>query len=153
MIREIIETDFEQLKVMYREIQDIHVINRPDVYKAVNPLSCEYFQFSLTDKDTLATVYEKDNELIGFCVTVLKSISNHPVMKDKKSGFMEALFVKQNYRKQGIGRELFIDIKDKLKERGIDKLELMVWSFNEGAINFYRNEGMETRSEIMELSL
>lgn len=74
-------------------------------------------------------------------------------MKDKKSGFMEALFVKPNYRKQGIGRELFIDIKDKLKERGIDKLELMVWSFNEDAIDFYKNEGMQTRSEIMELSL
>jgi N-acetylglutamate synthase-like GNAT family acetyltransferase len=40
---------------------------------------------------------------------------------------MEALFVKENNRQQGIGRELFIDIKDKLKEKGIDKLELMVW--------------------------
>lgn len=66
---------------------------------------------------------------------------------------MEALFVKENNRRQGIGRELFIDIKDKLKEKGIDKLELMVWSFNKDAINFYRNEGMKTRSEIMELLL
>lgn len=153
MIRALKKDDFQQLRVLYKQIQDIHVKNRPDVYKDINPLTHEYFQFLLSDKNTLATVYEEDSKLIGFCVVTIKEIKDHPVMQDRKTAFMEGLCVQENYRCQGIGKQLFEDIKGRLKEKDISKLELMVWNFNESAINFYKNKGMKIRSEIMELSL
>jgi len=54
---------------------------------------------------------------------------------------MENLCVFQDYRKQGIGKRLFIEAKKRALE------------FNKNAIDFYENQGMETRSRILEMIL
>ena len=66
---------------------------------------------------------------------------------------MEDLCVSKDYRKQGIGKRLFIEAKKLTLEFNVDSLELMVWEFNKDAIDFYENQGMETRSRILEMKL
>ena len=49
----------------------------------------------------------------------------------------------REYRRRGIGRRLMEATIKKARERGLEKLELSVYSSNEGAIAFYKKLGFE----------
>ena len=59
---------------------------------------------------------------------------------------VQEIAVDEKFRRQGVGRELFEYMKKNALERGLNKIELDVWSFNESAIEFYEAMGFrETR--------
>lgn len=68
-------------------------------------------------------VYVDNDEIKGF-ISLLDN------------GFIGALFVRKEYRRQGIGRKLINFVKDKY-----DKLELNVYEKNVGAMLFYTSLG------------
>lgn len=68
-------------------------------------------------------VYVDNDEIKGF-ISLLDN------------GFIGALFVRKEYRRQGIGRKLINFVKDKY-----DKLELNVYEKNVGAMLFYASLG------------
>ena len=68
-------------------------------------------------------VYVDNDEIKGF-ISLLDN------------GFVGALFVRKEYRRQGIGRKLINFVKDKY-----DKLELNVYEKNVGAMLFYASLG------------
>ena len=43
----------------------------------------------------------------------------------------------ESFRRQGVAIELFEFMKEDASRRGLDKIELDVWAFNESAIEFY----------------
>ena len=67
-------------------------------------------------------------------------------MKDRKILNIENICVDKNYQKKGIGKKLYEQLVQLAKERNIDNIELLVWGFNENAINFYKNLGMNIKN-------
>lgn len=57
--------------------------------------------------------------------------------------YVEEFAVDANYRKQGIGKELFEFMLADAKKRNINKIELNVWKFNDSAIEFYQAAGFK----------
>jgi len=90
---------------------------------------------------------------VGLCIISIRPISSNIALVPRKVVYMENLCVHQDYRKQGIGKRLFIEAKKRTLEFNVDSLELMVWEFNKNAVDFYENQGMNTRSRIMEMKL
>ena len=66
---------------------------------------------------------------------------------------MDDLAVHPDFRGQGIGRALLEESRRQALARGAVPLELMVWAFNQNAIEFYEHAGMTPRSMIMEMKL
>jgi len=66
---------------------------------------------------------------------------------------IDDLCVDEKYRKKGIGKRLFEEVKTYSKENGINFIELMVWEFNENARKFYENMGMKIRINRMEYKI
>lgn len=64
-------------------------------------------------------------------------------MVNKKVAYMDDLCIDKRFRGQGIGKKLFNFAVDIAKEKGAKRLDLMVWSFNKNAINFYSELGMK----------
>ncbi|MDU4938097.1 MAG: GNAT family N-acetyltransferase [Clostridium sp.] len=87
------------------------------------------------------------------CMASIKEVSNQPVLKDRRVGHLDVLCVDEMYRKRGIGKKLCDEIIFRLREKGVVSLELMVWSFNKEAINFYESIGMVERNKVMEYKL
>lgn len=61
--------------------------------------------------------------------------------------------VGEGHRRQGIGRALFAAIRDAARERGLTRIELDVWAFNESAVRFYESIGFHTYRSYMACTL
>lgn len=57
------------------------------------------------------------------------------------------------YKNKGIGKNLLNEAKKLAKEKGATNLELMVWAFNDNAIEFYKKMGIKNKSYALEEKL
>ncbi len=89
--------------------------------------------------DFSATYTAKEEEIIGF---IHGKIQNHPLTTPKRVGFVTSFFIKPEYRKKGIGKELYSEMEKWFKEKECAAIELDISEGNP-AIEFYRLEGFE----------
>lgn len=61
--------------------------------------------------------------------------------------YLEDLFVLSEYRKQGIGKSLFLHLINLAKTRGYGRMEWACLDWNEMALAFYRKLGAEPLSD------
>ena len=152
-IRPMTAEDFESVKKIVQQVHALHLHNRPDIYNDVEPLDKKYFDFLLSDENTLTLVAQRENKVVGLCVATMRAPSANPVVKARKVAYIEDLCVDENYRRGSIGKKLFCEMRILAKQKGAQAIELMVWSFNETAIRFYESVGLTPRSMIMEQKL
>ena len=152
-IRALLEKDFSAVRDIVCQVHGLHVQNRPDVYRDSDPFGRDYFEFLRSDTGTFVLVAEDGDKIAGLCIVTLREPPKNPVMKPRRVAFMEDLCVDESYRRRGVGTELFREAAAQARQRGAETLELMVWSFNTSAIEFYRRMGLMPRSIIMEQKL
>ncbi|MBU3202307.1 GNAT family N-acetyltransferase (plasmid) [Clostridium estertheticum] len=146
--------DFKGINVLMNQVHKLHMESRSDVYsKTDDPLSKKDFLSIINDENKISILAEINYIVVGLCIISIRPMSSNIALVPRKVAYMEDLCVHEDYRKQGIGRRLFLDAKKLALAFNVDSLELMVWEFNKNAVNFYENEGMNTRSRIMELKL
>ena len=66
---------------------------------------------------------------------------------------IDEMCINEQFRKKGIGKKLFEDVKNYAKEINANYIELMVWDFNQSAMKFYEKMGMKTRIKRMEYKI
>ena len=74
-------------------------------------------------------------------------------MNDNDFLEVEEFGVKDTFRRQGIATKLMEFIKEYAREKGFTKLELNMWEFNQGALDFYEAVGFKTYRRYMEMKL
>ncbi|MBP2645768.1 MAG: Acetyltransferase [Firmicutes bacterium] len=84
---------------------------------------------------------EEVGEYVGYCVTTLDK---------EKIGEIQSLFVKQEYRKQGVGDTFMRNAVAWLKENGANSKRLVVGEGNEGVLDFYRRYNFLPRRLVLE---
>ena len=135
IIRKAKEEDFKQLHRLIMQVHKIHVEERRDMYKDVNPLNFEEFKNELIDK-----------KVVGLCFSQIKKISNNKIMKDREILNIIDICVDKDERRKGIGKKLYSQVLQIGKGKNIDSIELMVWGFNKDAIKFYEKIGMNIKN-------
>ena len=70
-----------------------------------------------------------------------------------KTAYVEDVFVHKEYRRQGIAKKIFEQLEKSAKEQGAERIDLMVWSFNEAALELYQSLGMKLQRYIFEKKL
>ncbi|KAL5271248.1 hypothetical protein ACHWQZ_G001772 [Mnemiopsis leidyi] len=81
--------------------------------------------------------------LVGFALFV-----NTYDIKEGKKMYLEDLFVKEDYRKQGYGSKLWNELASKCKENNCSYLEFSVLKWNKSAIQFYNRQGCKNSTEL-----
>lgn len=146
--------DYAAIVGLFQQVHEIHRLNRPDYYASVDcPLSQAEFTSAMKDDDVIALAAEADGDVVGFTIVKLREPSKNPRLLPRKVAFMEDLAVDSRFRRKGIGRLLFEAARNEASGRGYTKMELMVWSFNTSAMDFYKKAGMSERSVIMEMDI
>jgi len=156
LIRDMRPEDYNTFVRFYTDLHRIHHEAMPDTFRS---------QVSLPPQD----IYEKDlkkpereffmaeinGKAAGMCDILLKTIHddpNYPLFPGK-SAHIEDLYVSPAFRRQGVATALYREAERRAKALGADKLTLMVWSFNEGALGLYRKLGMNVSFYQMEAKL
>lgn len=138
--------DFQGIHNLIMQVHKLHVNERNDIYKDVDPMDFEEFRTELSNSNNIYLIAELENEIVGICFSQIKEISNNKIMKNRKILHIENICVDENHQKKGIGKKLYKQIVQLAKEKNIDNIELMVWGFNENAIKFYKNLGMNIKN-------
>ena len=146
IIRKAEISDFQSVHKLIMQVHKLHVNERNDIYKDVDPMNFDEFKTELSNSNNIYLIAEFKNEIVGICFSQIKEISNNKIMKDRKILHIENIYVDENHQKKGIGKKLYEQIVQLAKEKNIDNIELMVWGFNKNAINFYKNLGMNIKN-------
>ena len=146
IIRKAEISDFQGVHKLIMQVHKLHVNERNDIDKDVDPMNFDEFKTELSNSNNIYLIAEFKNEIVGICFSQIKEISNNKIMKDRKILHIENICVDENHQKKGIGKKLYKQIVQLAKEKNIDNIELMVWGFNKNAINFYKNLGMNIKN-------
>ena len=150
MIREMNLNDYEDVRILVRQIHELHLSNRPDIYNDGESFPKECFEKVLSDVNNLNYVYVENKKIVGVLNATLQHTNPLPIIKPRTYYFIENLVVDKNHRRKGIAKKLFHYLTLKAKENNIDSIELNVWSFNTEAIKFYESMGMNIKNIRME---
>jgi len=147
--------DIDGLIRLLQQIANLHHQGRPDIFKSGRQkYTAEELEDIITDKNRPVFVAVDDNNnLLGYCFCILRTPTSHPVFEDHLTLYIDDFCVDETIRGQGIGKKLFDAVLAYAHEQKAYNIDLNVWSFNEGAIKFYENQGFTTRSQKMELIL
>ncbi len=102
----------------------------------------EYRKEKLKNDDAVTVVFEHEKELIG--VATFTAEEPYEIFSRGKYAKVNEIYVKKDFRKQGIGSELLDKLFERAKELGCEQIELNVNVENEAAKELYKNKGFES---------
>lgn len=151
MIRFAANEDLTRVNELRKQVNDLHIAHLPHVFKAgfvqeIADVAHAYMQ----QEDTELVVCERDGAILGFAMLRYKSIPESVYRLPMQFIEVSEFGVDTACHRQGVGHELMTWIKRDAAERGISRVELNMWSFNEGALAFYEQEGFATYRRYME---
>ncbi|MRG87304.1 GNAT family N-acetyltransferase [Salinibacillus xinjiangensis] len=102
-----------------------------------NPIEQTAKQLSSESSITFGAFDE--DQLVGMATLLFPSKE-----KEKHKAFLVAMYVKQEYRKKGIGKQLIMKVIQTARRAKIEQLQLSVVANNESAIRLYQSIGFES---------
>lgn len=151
ILRELQPDDYLQVDALMLQMHSLHLQKRPDIFRDVpHPYSTEEYNQILKDNQKLKIAALIDDILVGLCIITLGNSMDCPVSISRPIAFIEDFCVDSHFRRHGVGSKLFNKAMEMAKKHGAERLELMVWSFNEDAIRFYEKIGLTPQNCVME---
>jgi GNAT superfamily N-acetyltransferase len=95
------------------------------------------------DSNTHAVICSLAEKPVGFAVYFY----NYSTWLGKKGLYLEDIYVNPQYRKQGIGKQLFNYLARTAVDNDCGRFEWSVLNWNEPAIKFYESIGAQLQSE------
>ncbi|MGH4119250.1 GNAT family N-acetyltransferase [Clostridium sp.] len=114
----------------YMNIQNQAFINSP------NGSTIDEFEV----KDYIVQ-YTNDEDLIGICFTGKKPCGVYELSINRDVGWINTLGIAPVFQNKGLGKALIVKCIEKLRERKIDQIKLLVITTNYVAVKMYRDSG------------
>jgi len=151
-IRKANKGDYESSLSLFRQVHELHVCERPDLYRENStPVSKEFFESQLNDVKQHIFVATIGNEIVGVVVMKEEEITKNAFVKARRILFINSLCITEAQRNMGIGKRVMKYVFDFGRSLKVDSIELGVSEKNPYAIEFYESIGMTTKSRKMEI--
>lgn len=143
--------EYEQVDRLMGQLHQVHVEGRPDFFLPLeHPYGRGKYEQLLEDENVIALAAKEEGKVRGICFVVMRESSG---MVKLRTAYVEDLAVDPDFRRRGLGKALFLEAKNRAKKLGAERIDLMVWGFNEEARRFYESLGMHVQRYIYEESL
>ncbi len=141
--------DFPAVDAIMRQVQQLHIDWRPDIYRqSATVLPIEVYEQAVRDQTFFVAEYE--GRVAGILFIMYRHVeSATQVTRDVI--YVDSMAVDQPYRQKGIGHAFFDFLKELKAQKGLDGIELQVNARNEAACKMYTNYGFTNKSINMEL--
>ncbi len=144
--------DLEAVNVLRREVNDLHVAGKPEVFKpGFSDELRDYIYVIWDDPQKDIVVAEESGVICGFAVLSHIVRPENPFMYQRDFLDIDEFCVASAYRRHGVATAMIDFIRDIAKERGIRRIELNMWEFNQDALAFYEAVGFTTFRRYMEM--
>lgn len=142
--------DYGAIENIMKQVQQLHVDLRPDIYRRVDTvLPIEALEAAIENGTFF--IAESDRKVVGVLEIVYRHVRTaHQVLRDVL--YVETMAVDEAYRGMGVGHAFFAFLRELKAEKGLDGIELQVNAKNVQAIEMYEKNGFTPKSINMELS-
>lgn len=154
MVRFAAKQELSLVNELRKQVHDVHGKGRPDIFQSEvgEELQESVYQAWESEKsDVIVAIREE--KVCGFAVVEYIEKPCSPYTLERKYYHVKEFGVDEKYRRQGIGTELISFIKEQVKERKFERMELDMWEFNESALRFYESVGFRTYRRYMEYEI
>ena len=153
MVRFALPQDAEEINVLRKEVNDLHVAGRPNHFKAgFGKELQEHVYMYLAGGFGYAAVDEEDGQIIGMVMVDYIDRPESPYRYAERFAHIAEICVDEKHRRQGAGKRLLDFVKADAKAKGFSRIDLDVWAFND-ALAFYEAEGYTVFRRYLELPL
>ena len=143
--------DFEQINIIRKQVNDLHTDGKPEVFKSNFDELKDYIHTIFNDPLKKIVVYEKNGTICAFATLSHITKPETPYSYERDFLDIDEFGVDEKFRRQGIASEMIAFIRSYAKEEGFSRLELNMWEFNSGALEFYEAVGFKTYRRYMEM--
>lgn len=150
LIRPAEARDIDQLLELLRGICLLHCEGRPDIFEPSSKFDGATIAEILADPSRPVLVADAGGEVAGYVFCIIKDSSKNPVYRKFINVYIDDFCVSPKYRRMGVGTALFDEVKKLATSIGAHNIDLNVWAFNSGAIEFYKSLGMKPERMYME---
>ena len=150
-IREAGLDEMERIADLKRQIHQVHVQGRPDLFAPFGPMSV--FAAHSAAKNCSLLLAEANEQVAAYAMIQYVDRPAGPYMNARKFVHVEEFCVDEGHQRMGVGRRLMEALKHLAREKGYPRIELDVWSFNDGARQFYEAVGMQCFRTFMEMNV
>ena len=148
------EEDLEQVNRLRRQVNDLHVAGKPEVFKPgfCNELR-DYLYTIWNDPRQKIVVAELEQRIIGFAILNHITRPENPFMFERDYLDVDEFGVEEGSRRRGAAGTMIRFIRKFARENGFNRVELNMWEFNRGALAFYETAGFTTYRRYMEMKV
>ena len=146
--------DLEKVNVLRKQVNDLHVKGKPEIFKDGFSKELSDYVYSIFD-DPLKkiVVCERGGAICAFAVLNHITKPENPFMYERDYLDVDEFGVDEAYRRQGIATEMIRFIREYARSEGFSRLELNMWEFNQDALEFYEAVGFTTYRRYMEMDV
>ena len=137
-IKEITQTDIPILLELIRELAHYEKL-----LDQVSADEKQLAQWIIHEKKANALLLEYNHTNVGFVLY----FNNFSTFLGKPGIYLEDLYIKENYRNKGFGKQVFKYLANECIQKGYGRLEWSVLNWNEPSIQFYQKLGAQPMSE------
>lgn len=153
-IREADIEDYESLLPLFRQVHDLHVFERPDLYNEnPTPVERDFYLNQITDSKQHIFVAYRGIDIYAFVVMREEEVLANSFVKARRILYVNSLCVAEDQRGNGIEKLMMRFVLDYGRKLNVDSVELGVSESNRSAIEFYEAVGLKTKSRRMEFKL
>ena len=153
-IRFATESDLSRINELRRQVNDLHTAARPDMFKPGFPQEVQDYLHTMFEADNKhILVAEMNGRIVAFACLAEVVTSATPYRPARRFLEVDEIGVDESVRRQGVGRQLFEEIRRIAKANGFTRVELNMWEFNDEALNFYEAIGFTTYRRYMEMNV
>ena len=152
-VRNATDADLGALLTLNACVQQQHIDALPRLFKtSTEPQEIkDAFKDFISDPNGLVLLAE-ETEPAGYLFAQFQNHLANWARFELKLLYIQHLIVAPKFRRRGIATKLLSAALDAARSRGIERVELDVWSFNSEARHFYSKNGFKVFNERMTIA-
>ncbi len=151
-VRRAQKQDIPGILALLLQVDMVHHKGRPDLFKGpATKYDEDELETLMSDPQRPIFVYEdEEGRVLGHAFCIHKQVVDDPVLTDVKTLYIDDICVDEKGRGKGIGKSLYLYVKEYARENGFYNITLNVWNCNPGAMKFYEAMGLLPQKICME---
>ena len=140
-IRELTKSDYTAIKEIFIESNRFHEEVDPmfTTVEDADQIWLDFIDSIAQQKDYIIYIACFNHTVVGFCVGQI--IDKPPIFQEKKAGYIDIIAVRNDYKRQGIGKELFDSLHKWFKAYNVNHIELSAATNNPQSVGFWKKVG------------